>query len=128
MAKGKEKITKGELELKSLKVELTEAEILAYSRQLAKANQDEVQIEARLKEVKDDFKHQSSKVIAEIGMLSSRINSGEEYREVECRWEYNWHKGEKRLIREDTGEVIGEQVITDYERQEQIKLDDEVAA
>ena len=126
MAKKNEKkatITRGELEIKSLKVILTEEKIIIYSKKLAKANNDKVEIEAKLKAVKDDFKHQTSKADADIAMLSDRISTGEEYSDVQCFWEFNWEKGEKRLIREDTGEEVAKYEITDFERQEQLKMD-----
>lgn len=56
-------------------------------------------------------------------MLSTRVNTGEEYRDVQCYEEFDWTKNEKRIVREDTKEVIAKYDITDYERQEQLKLD-----
>ena len=109
--------------IKSLKTILTEKEVLVYSKQLAKANQDVGQIEAQLKEVKDDFKARASKVEAEIDILSRKVSTGEEYKEVQCFEQFNWKDGTKEIIREDSGEVVASYDITEYEKQEHMKFE-----
>lgn len=42
---------------------------------------------------------------------------GEEDRDVECWWDYDFVNGEKKLVRSDTGEVVETQKIKDEERQ-----------
>lgn len=48
------------------------------------------------------------------------IRKGVEDRDVDCRWEYNFTTGYKRLIRLDTHDVIEQQVMTTAERQKTI--------
>ena len=81
------------------------------------------QIESQLKEVKDEFKARSSKVEAEIDLLSRKVTTGEEYKDVQCFEQFNWKEGTKEVVREDTGEVVASYDITEYEKQEHMKFE-----
>lgn len=106
--------------IRSLEVKLTEQEILGKSRELAKAQLDIKEKELQLKSVQDDFKDKISALESEIGILSRAIANGSEYRDIECRWEYDWPGGTKTLVRLDTMEDVKKDVITQQERQQKL--------
>lgn len=108
---------------KELPCKLTDSEVLQYSRDLAKMNQDKLATEDQKKQVSSDYKAKLDKLDADIGIFSRKIASGMEHRQVDCYWEYDWKRGEKSLIRTDTTEVVQIDPISDYERQEKLKLD-----
>ncbi|MCK5236445.1 MAG: hypothetical protein KAR06_05600 [Deltaproteobacteria bacterium] len=109
---------------KVLPVKLTQEEVLHYSKELAKETQDLEEIEKRKKDVMADFGSQILKHKSEVGVLSRKISTGEEYRDIECEWNFDWKDGRKRLYRTDTGELLQTDKISDYERQQKLDLDE----
>lgn len=96
---------------------LTDQEILKYSRELAKQSQDLGATEDRKKNVMADITAQIKKLEAEININARKISTGEEHRPVKCIWEINYTRGFKKLIRQDTMEVIKQKEIEQAERQ-----------
>ena len=105
-----------------LSCELTDGELIERSKQLAKANEDLADVEARKKDVVADFTAQQKRHEANIGVLSRVVSTGKEYRTVKCEWEINWTRGIKRLIRLDTQVIVKEAEIDQKERQVQAEL------
>jgi hypothetical protein len=97
---------------------LTDTELLSKSRELAKANEDLVAVEARKKDVDADLKAQVTKIEANIGVLSRSISQGKEWRNVKCKMVFDYTKGIKQLIRQDTMEIIKSDFLSQSERQE----------
>lgn len=64
----------------------------------------------------------AKKLKADIDIIINQISTKTEYREVECTWEYNWDSGYKTLVRIDTGEIMNNLPIEDFERQQSMPL------
>lgn len=107
---------------KSLSCNLTDEELLAYSKELAKASQDKEGTDRKRKEVADDYKAQITKLDAEISILSRKIGNGYEHRDIECYWLYDWAASRKSLIRTDTGEIVQMAAIEESEKQKNLNL------
>jgi hypothetical protein len=89
-----------------LPVRLTEAEVIEFGRASARLRDESNNLEDLRKAANDKSKAEIGKIDARIGYLSSCINTGQEQRDVECRWEMEYAQGDARLIRLDTGEVV----------------------
>lgn len=109
---------------KSLSCNLTDEELLSYSKELAKASQDKEGTDRKRKEVADDYKAQITKLDAEISILSRKIGNGYEHRDIECYWIHDWAVGRKSLIRTDTGEIVQTAIIEESEKQNKLPLED----
>lgn len=107
---------------KSLSCNLTDEELLAYSKDLAKASQDKEGTDRKRKEVADDYKAQLTKLDAEISILSRKIGNGYEHRDIDCYWLYDWTTGRKSLIRTDTAEIVQVSAIEESEKQKTLAL------
>lgn len=108
---------------RELPCKLNKEEILKYSLDLAKLNQNKFAIKDQKKQASSDYNAKLDKLDADIGIFSRKIASGIEHRQVDCYWEYDWKQGEKSLVRTDTMECVQLDPISDYERQEKLKLD-----
>lgn len=104
-------------EVRQLRVKLTGGEIAKYSKELAKQNQDLKEVEEAKKEVVGKYDSQIKTIKLALLNLSRKVTTEEEDRNVDCWWDYDFAKGEKSLIRSDTGEVVETQIIRDEERQ-----------
>ncbi len=107
---------------RNLQCTLTRDETLTYAGDLAKAEQDKISVEERLKELKDEFKLKLSQIDVEIGRKSRAINNGYEYRDIDCEWSFDWKEGRKKLIRQDTGDIVETDDISEYEKQQEMEL------
>lgn len=98
-----------------LEVKLTDDELQHYGQEQAS-----IIVEIRnLDEEKKVISQKQKPLKDRVQVLASAIDSGVEYREVECTWVYNWDKGTKQARRIDTGHFSGGQVpIEPHERQE----------
>jgi hypothetical protein len=70
-----------------------------------------------------DSRSQVDELTGVINQLHRVVNTGKEPRMVECEWTFNFIKLEKSLVRQDTGEVISTEPLTDSERQLAISAD-----
>lgn len=105
-------------ESRYLQCVLSEEELKKYSSDLARAAQDKNEIESRKKQAMSDFNAQISAKDADIVSFATKINNGWEFRNIDCRWEYNWDKAVKSLFREDTLECIARNIpLEDDEKQ-----------
>ena len=115
----KEKESK--IEVKScdeyLQCVLTDQELIAKSKELAKCNEDLADVEAKKKDVVADFTAQQKKHEANIGSLSRVVSTGKEYRNVKCELELDYATGMKTLRRLDTLEIVKQCELTQNERQ-----------
>lgn len=90
-----------------LKCTLTNAEKLAVGEGLARAQQKLRAKQEELKEVQAQVKAEIAKVEADIGLQSSTLANGYEYRNVDCEVRFHDPKqGMKTLVRLDTGEML----------------------
>lgn len=107
----------------SLACKLTDAQKLQYSKGLAAAIAQRRSAEDNMKSHQTQLKAEIAGQEAQINLLSEKINSGHEYREVDCVFDYNWKAKVKSLVRLDTGETVREAPIDDAELQQHLDID-----
>lgn len=117
----------GATETAHLPVKLTSEELAAYSRELANSVADVAELEKKKSDVAKDFASQISAKDARIQVLSRRIQTSEEYRDVECQWILNFTEDKKQLMRKDIGEIVKSKPLTDADRQIGIPTEEENA-
>ncbi|OGV36189.1 MAG: hypothetical protein A2020_12350 [Lentisphaerae bacterium GWF2_45_14] len=87
-------------------------------QQLAETNQRKQSIDEQKKAISSDFKAKIDACDSSIGVLALAIQTGKEYREVECELHYNNPTdGIKTTYRFDTGETIRVEAMTTDEKQ-----------
>ncbi len=85
-----------------LKCLLSDNEKLEAGESLANATNELNEIEADKKRVNDDFKSRTSSAEAQVGILSNKLRSGYEYREVDCQIVFDSPEdGKKTIYRTD---------------------------
>ena len=94
--------TTEELELECV---LTDEEKLRYSKELSEAISAKARAEESLKSFQTQKKAEIAKAEATINMLAEKINTGHEFRPVECEIKWDFKKKEKSWVRKDTSEV-----------------------
>jgi hypothetical protein len=109
------------LTVRTLPVKLSEEELKDRAKDLAKENSDKVQAELQKKDATAQLTATIKSCDTNISRLAKAINTGVEYREVECTWEYDFKKGVKTLKRNDTSEIVKRETITESERQVRIQ-------
>ncbi len=104
--------------VEELPCQLTNEEKIDFSLKLAGLFQQQMEIEEKKKQAVNEFGARLKKVGGEIHYFSNVISSGKESRNVKCTLEYLWAAGKKILTRLDTNEVVSEEIISDFERQQ----------
>ncbi len=104
-----------------LRVTLTQDELLAAGKLQADKSLELGVIEGDRKRIADDFKAKTSALEAELGSLAGKISTGYEFRYVTCT-EYlgEPEADKKRVVRNDTGEDIGVEVMSEAEMQREL--------
>jgi len=102
---------------KALPCKLTEQEVTAYGRDLARAYTERERIAKELTSVKEDYKAKIGEQEAAIGKFTSRVHSGIETREVECEETKNWTRATVEVVRLDTYEPIESRPMREDEKQ-----------
>jgi hypothetical protein len=116
------RITKEILDLECF---LTDEEKLKYSKQMAEAFTNKCRAEDAMKSFSSQKKAEIQNLESAVNLLADKLNSGKEYRPIECMVEYNFDDKTKRWIRNDTQEIIKEDIITEEELQEELNLRNE---
>ena len=102
----------------------TDKETLELARKLAEGNRDLDQAEEEKKSVTSQLKAKCDAIGARVTETAGKINCGFEYRNTQVTVKYHTPApGTKRLTRNDTGEVIGEEPMTAAECQDELKLE-----
>ncbi len=96
---------------------LTTKEFTDKSKELAQMNFNREEFEDRKKEVTKEYGSKIASCETQINVLSKIVSAGEEHRDVEVFWKFDFGKNTKQLIRVDTGAVHEEEAITSVERQ-----------
>jgi hypothetical protein len=106
-----------------LKYEFSDAEITDAAKELARAAQQRASLEQRKKEVDSQLKADIEAQNSIVGRLSSYINTGYEYRDIDCRIELDMPEpGKKRIVRVDNGEEVKVVPMTDADKQTSLDL------
>lgn len=109
-----------------LRCDLTDTEIADAARDLARANAKRAAIEQQKKEVDSQLKAEIAAQDTVIARLSTLINTGHEYRNIDCRIDLDTpDKGRKRIVRLDTGEEVAIKPMTDADKQMALELEEE---
>ena len=109
-----------------LKYQFTEAELKEKAVQLARECRQNEEIEDDKKRVMSDFKAKIDAHQAQISLLSGHINSGDDFRDVECHVNLNSPiPGRKTFMRIDTAEIVAEEDMTKEEFQMELPLEGE---
>jgi len=103
-----------------LPVKLSPPEIEAKGKALAHAYDSYRDVEARKKSANEAFKEELDGWRREMGVLTRQIETERESRVVHCRWVDDLDHNVRRLIRQDTGEIVDEQTIPSEERQQSL--------
>jgi len=104
----------GKVVTKQLLCSLDENDILERGKELANVQLEKDRLEENVKAMKGRIKSAEF----DIGRLSRAVKDGEEERDINCRWQFDFGLGVKRLLREDTGEIVEESDLTADERQQ----------
>jgi DNA-directed RNA polymerase subunit RPC12/RpoP len=89
---------------------------------MAGLHQTKLEVEDQKKEMTKDFGARIQKFESDIHVLSRKITTKKEARDVNCFWEFDYSKGEKTLFRTDTGEGVKVETISAIERQRYIEF------
>ncbi len=108
---------------KPLPCKLTDAEVMQYGRDMARAMADRGRIQAEADSIKQDYKSKIEEQSAIVEKLSGRVHSGIETRDVECQQIQNWTKGTVTVTRMDTHEIIEKRPMREDEKQAEMKLE-----
>ncbi len=107
---------------KYLKYTFTEDEIKELGRSLAKVFSDHSEAEGRLKSVSTQIKAEITSLEGIMTMVSEKIRSGYEHRNIDCKKEFDYRLGSVTIIRLDTGEVVEERPMDAEETQKKLEL------
>ena len=104
-----------------LRYVFSEEELRDRAKSLAMNVQRQTQTGEEQKAAQAQFKERLERFTSEIGKLSRDINNGWEMRTITCRVLYHSPvSGTKRIVREDTGELVHERPMTRSEMQENL--------
>jgi uncharacterized protein YecA (UPF0149 family) len=106
----------------SLQCILTEKELLTYSKQLSENISKKARSEDCLKQFSSQVKSEIATCDANINSIAEKLNTGKEFRNVDCEIVYDFEKKERRWVRVDTFETIKTDMILEEDLQEGIKI------
>ena len=104
-----------------LRVTLTQEELLAAGKLQADKSLELSVIDGDRKRVVDDFKAKTSAIESELASLAGKISTGYEFRYVNCTETLGEPAADKkRVVRQDTGELVGIEDLTAAEMQREL--------
>lgn len=104
---------------RSVKCVLTDDEIRDAGRKLAEVTKRLGEVESKKKRLADEIKSEASAVQAEIEVLSNRLHSGYDYRDMKCHVRFHDpERGKKTIRRADTDEVVSTESMSEEDWQE----------
>jgi len=107
-----------------LRYNFTEEEIKAKSTQLAQANLQIEQLSDEKKQIMAGLNARVATAAATVALLSSHINTGYEFRNIDCTVTLNMPRtGMKSIYRKETGEFVRSEVMTGAELQERLDFE-----
>lgn len=107
----------------NLKTRLTPQELSDYAKEMSEKYIEHGQLEADKKGVVAEYKGRTEVLEGQLNLLSQKVSTQHEWRDVECHWAYDWKTDKKQLVREDTGEIVKESKITQDDRQKLFPLE-----
>lgn len=111
---------------RSLKCKFTEPEILALGRELAEKNELASQLNAEKKRFVKEFDAKVAEAEAQIQLASGKIQSGYEYRSVECSETLGEPDENRKTVRRlDLNEIVEVRELSAEERQRALDFEKE---
>jgi len=107
-----------------LEVVITDQKLLEYSRELTEHIREKAQAEDTLKSFKSQMKSEIDSHIAQINLLSGKIQSGKEFEQVDIEIYFDYNTRIKTYTRKDTGQVYKTESIRQDELQLHLDLED----
>lgn len=108
------------------KVVFTRDQRAELALELARANQSMSELEAQRKQVAAAIKAQIEEQSATVQRLARFVNDGYEFKNVNCTVLLDYpQKGQKTIQRDDTFEVVRVIAMTDADRQQALKFEEE---
>lgn len=107
---------------------LSEPELLAYSRDQSRLLTDRHELEEKKKEVAAEYTSKIKSLDAGINVLTRKIITGSEMRDVKCEVTMRWQTGKKDTVRLDTKELVNTEDIREGERQQRMTFNKEEQA
>ena len=111
--------------VRNLKCNYSDEEIAEFKNNLVGGLMELENLEIEKKEFNTDISAKIKNKTSEISTLVHSINTGYEYRIVDCDIKIDIDKNEKLIIRTDTNEVIETLTLSDEERQLEIQANEE---
>lgn len=113
-----ERVQRSLTEKKPITVKLSTEERVEKGVNHARLCQKIEELEDRKKSITSQMKGEIDAEKAKSSAMNTVILTGEELRDVECRWHLNVPKvGIKRLVRDDTGETVDERDMELFDRE-----------
>jgi hypothetical protein len=104
----------------TLKVKLTDDELLKYGDDLAKLTDEMKDIEDAKKEAASNFKAKLDVIEGEIHRVSAKIRDKQELRLVKCVEQSDSETKRVNTVRSDTGEIVSWRNMTQEEMQRKL--------
>lgn len=101
----------------NLRVDLSQEEILAASREIARAVDELHDFEQQRKAAAEMYKAKIAQANAQVQVNSVLVRNGYEFRKVDVERTFDYEEGIVTAIRLDTGEVFESRTMTRDERQ-----------
>lgn len=101
-----------------LMTKLSDAESEAYGKELASVIVDKGKLEC----ARANINKQIKPLVERLDELAPIVDAGEEMREIECRWYYDFANKERFLVRLDTMELVKSDIIPLHELQQSLEL------
>lgn len=119
---------KDDLVTRRLDVNLTAEETAAYSQTLAAEVENHNTLVREAKNIAAACKKNINEKKEEVDDLATKVRNQKEPRDVSCKWDFDFNANTKRLIRQDTFELVETRVIEASERQAYLQLTEEANA
>lgn len=107
-----------------LECTLTDAEKLVYGKELSQNLNKIQELDGQLQRFKDGIKSEMTTCETTVNVLSRKIDTGKEFRMIECAITRNWETKTRTWTRTDTGEVVKDDIIPEHEIQEELELNE----
>ena len=109
---------------RSLECVIEEEKLRNYAKDLADVTKKKMRMEDQKRSFTKQIGAELEACSAQINLLSDKVSTGKEYRDIECAIEYDWERKEKAIVRIDTGDVVSTDIIKEDELQEHLNLEE----
>jgi len=108
-----------------LRCHLTDEERLNAGKELAEATNYLIELEEDRSRIVSDFKAKTTAQQAEISVLSNKLRTGYEFRDVKCEIHFDKpDPGQKLTLRIDTGATVSIETMSEEEKQRSLALEE----